>query len=353
MRVLIDWDRTVYTLLEQIQAQMLGIAEHEQYGLQHIQRAVGGDEASQFQLLLVVQPQQSSAAGLPGLFTDSRTLSASGEESTAQGSFNSYGIMIQAFYDEDGVSLDVNFDSASISKGQCESFVHQLEHILRHICSEKYNQLAARNMPLASTQDLQQVGQWNHSIPEVVSSTIIDLIEQNAWKEPDRVAVSGAIQLTYRELTDLSAAFAKSLLEMGVKPGDVVPMCMEKSALVPVVMLAVMKAGALVLPMASTTSVERAGAIVAALRPRLAITDLALFDGLIETVSTSKLEEASVLVGHGQVHFPKIDLSAPVSTFIIHGLTSPSVLLMISLPLGSMHLHLWQHRQTKGDQMES
>lgn len=105
---------------------MLEIGEHEKYGLQHIQGAIGSDEASQFQLLLVAKPRENVQSRRAGLFFTPRTLSALGAESTSQGAFNSYGMLIQCFCDDAGVSLEINSDSAVISEEQCKNNVRDL-----------------------------------------------------------------------------------------------------------------------------------------------------------------------------------------------------------------------------------
>ncbi|MFF0370051.1 amino acid adenylation domain-containing protein [Micromonospora sp. NPDC005087] len=92
---------------------------------------------------------------------------------------------------------------------------------------------------------------WNDTAtdaPEVGS--VHALIERQARRHPDAVAVTdGARTLTYREVNVRADALAATLRERGVGVGDLVGILLERTAALPVAILAVLRAGAGYVPL--------------------------------------------------------------------------------------------------------
>ncbi len=79
---------------------------------------------------------------------------------------------------------------------------------------------------------------------------IHDLILQQARLTPDRVAVScGSASLTYAQLMKESAALARHLRSLGVGPGVLVAVGLERSVRMPVALLGVLMAGGAYVPL--------------------------------------------------------------------------------------------------------
>lgn len=84
------------------------------------------------------------------------------------------------------------------------------------------------------------------------------LIEEQADRHPDRPAVSyDGRTLTYRRLDALVSGLAGALAGHGVGKGDVVPLLLENSLEMPVAYLALMKLGAVFVPLDPTWPQER------------------------------------------------------------------------------------------------
>src|SRR5690606_26072746 len=67
---------------------------------------------------------------------------------------------------------------------------------------------------------------------------------------PDRVAVTlDDEQLTYRELSERANRLARHLQARGVRPGDLVGLCMERTPQLVVGLLAILKAGGAYVPL--------------------------------------------------------------------------------------------------------
>ena len=84
------------------------------------------------------------------------------------------------------------------------------------------------------------------------------LIEAAAHESPDRVAVSqGSENLSYGALNRKANQLARRLRDSGVCPGDLVPICLDRSVWLPVAILGVLKAGAAYVPVDPSNPRER------------------------------------------------------------------------------------------------
>ncbi|WP_432150235.1 amino acid adenylation domain-containing protein [Streptomyces sp. bgisy029] len=111
--------------------------------------------------------------------------------------------------------------------------------------------------------------------------TCWDLFAEQAEAKPDAPAVTcGERTLTYGELADRASALAQALTRRGVGPGDVVGVCYERSLDLVVALLAVMRLGAVYLPLDSRLPAERLSYMVEDSGAHLVICHEAVMDRL-------------------------------------------------------------------------
>ena len=93
---------------------------------------------------------------------------------------------------------------------------------------------------------------WNQTETEYPRNTHIhSLFERQVEEQPSDIAiVHGSRQITYRELNDRANQLAAYLREKGVKPNDLVGICLDRGIAIVVAMLAILKAGATYVPLA-------------------------------------------------------------------------------------------------------
>ncbi|KAL8826241.1 MAG: hypothetical protein Q9191_003926, partial [Dirinaria sp. TL-2023a] len=97
----------------------------------------------------------------------------------------------------------------------------------------------------SSPDDTEQVWSWNETQPALVYECAHALIKKQVDSQPYAPAVyAHDASFTFRQLDDLSNRLAHLLVELGVKPEDIVPLCFEKSAWAIVGIIGVIKAGA-------------------------------------------------------------------------------------------------------------
>ncbi|MFJ8130011.1 amino acid adenylation domain-containing protein [Streptomyces hydrogenans] len=99
-----------------------------------------------------------------------------------------------------------------------------------------------------------------------------DLVRTAAAAWPDRPALhDGRLGLTFAELERRATTLAAWLAGQGVGPGDRVAILAEKSALVPVLAIAIWKCGAVYVPLDGTAPVPRLRGLLGRLDPRVVL----------------------------------------------------------------------------------
>ena len=106
--------------------------------------------------------------------------------------------------------------------------------------------------------------------------TIVSLFERQVAQTPDRVAVSCQDRrLTYRELNERANRLAHRLIAAhGVEPGDCVAVLMDRSELVAVALLGILKAGAAYVPLDRGSPEQRVAFIVSDTRAKTIVRDV-------------------------------------------------------------------------------
>jgi amino acid adenylation domain-containing protein len=119
-------------------------------------------------------------------------------------------------------------------------------------------------------------------------------IERQARAQPEAIALRFRHEtLNYRELTLRANRLARYLAATGTGPGDRVVVCVEPGFDAVVALLAVLKAGAVYVPLDPDHPVARARAIVTETRPKVLLTRSAVAERLaLEGVATLALEAA-------------------------------------------------------------
>ena len=121
-------------------------------------------------------------------------------------------------------------------------------------------------LPLLDERERHQVVvEWNRTArPYPAGATVHELVERHAERTPEHVAlVAGDTALTYRELNRRADVLAARLRALGVGPGAIVGVAMERSPEVIIGYLAALKAGAAYLPLSVNDPPERLAFIVA------------------------------------------------------------------------------------------
>ena len=151
-----------------------------------------------------------------------------------------------------------------------EAFVAMLEGIVADPLAD------TRSLPLLSNSQRQTVlVDWNDTfMPVTFEQTLHGLVAEQMLRTPDEPAVSDAAEtLSYAELNARADKYAAVLAQQGIAGGQRVGLCVERSADTIALLLAVLKRGAIWLPLDPGYPELRLKLMLEVAQPDLVVTD--------------------------------------------------------------------------------
>ncbi|KAF5977093.1 non-ribosomal peptide synthetase [Fusarium bulbicola] len=140
--------------------------------------------------------------------------------------------------------LHVNFASRHLSTSHIQSIMNSFHSALTQILTTPQKLIVETD--LLTDRDYAQlvVQDWTTQ-SQKISSSLHDVILQHSLLRPDAEAVcSWDGDITYAQLSTLVSRLKTHLVNLGVGPGTIVPVVLEKNHWAPVIILAVLSAGA-------------------------------------------------------------------------------------------------------------
>lgn len=266
VRIRFSLDTTGRQLIDEVHQQGIQTIPFEQTGLQSIkQLGKSYSTAMQFQNLLVIQGSREGIASEDSLFTVS-------QNTDVDKPFGTYGLILSCYPESQHIDLEAIFDDAIVSSWQVGRILHYFQHILAQLNT-------ACDLPLydimkdISPDDTIQLKEWNKNVPPGAQGCVHDLIVEKATADSEAMAICAWDgMLSYGELDRLSLQLSHVLVLRGVGPDSVVPVYHKKSRLVPVMVLAIMRAGGAFLLLDINHPLDRLRDICEQVTPILAVT---------------------------------------------------------------------------------
>jgi amino acid adenylation domain-containing protein len=244
----IDADQTVRQYLGDFQKQALSMIPHETFGLRRIQRL--GDsfhEACQFRSLLVIQPEgRDNGHDANEKVSWLHQLTSPPDELD----FAGYPLGLDCTMTERRIKITATYDSHVLDGARMDHVLHQFLHALTQLCLAEKSATRLGSLEILSAHDIQQINDWNSTPPPPVNNYLDAMFTDSALLRPAAPAVDACDgKFTYSELDDLSASLARRLVQLGVGPDTLVPLCFHKSRWYLVAIIATLKAGGTFVPM--------------------------------------------------------------------------------------------------------
>ncbi|MHC6630441.1 amino acid adenylation domain-containing protein [Streptomyces globosus] len=144
---------------------------------------------------------------------------------------------------------DLEFSTDLYDRATAERLVEHFLGLLGQVLDAPDGGLAS--FRLCTPAELAQLDAWNATAaPFPADRCLHSLVEDQVDATPDAEAVVfGDERLTYAELDGRANRLARHLIGLGVRPDDVVALCMDRSPELVVGLLAILKAGAGYLPL--------------------------------------------------------------------------------------------------------
>jgi amino acid adenylation domain-containing protein/non-ribosomal peptide synthase protein (TIGR01720 family) len=279
IRVRLDWSQTVDSFLADVQDQATDMIPFEHAGLQHIKKLSSDAQgACNFQNLLVIQPADNSKALSSTIGLDQVSGGGMG--------FHTYALVVECILHNGIMDAIADFDERVISRVQMQRILRQFEHAVSQLNDGAGKVIG--DVDLFSPQDEIDVRTWNLQYPDNINACIQDVIAKQLIVQPDAQAVCAwDADFTYAELDDISTRLACHLIQLGVGPEIMVPLCFEKSAWTIVAMLAVLKAGGVFVPLDPSHPLNRLSEIIQDVNAPLVLSSLQhlkVCDGLVDNI---------------------------------------------------------------------
>ncbi|MFI6977693.1 amino acid adenylation domain-containing protein [Embleya sp. NPDC050154] len=156
---------------------------------------------------------------------------------------------LQCLDDPDRLTLTLHHAARAIDPGTALDIADHLTTLLRAIVADPDTALSRLTL-LSDRERTAILGDWNDTAREHDPATLPELFAAQVARTPDAPAVHcGAERLTYADLGAAVDAVAGRLRAAGVGPGDLVAVCVRRTAALPTALLGVLRTGAAYLPL--------------------------------------------------------------------------------------------------------
>lgn len=223
---------------------------HQRYRGEWIGRAIGrvGDALPLYGIELNILPPPVPL-DFAGLHTSVKHV--------ATGPVRDLNIHLELGADLRAHNLRLIANAARYSHAELQLHVRRLLHWFARIIEAPA--LPLRELPLTTPAELASIAQWNNTPHELPTRNILDLFVRQVEATPQQLAVLDETgELTYAELELRSRQFAQVLDHhlQGTR-GKVIGVALERSVALEVVLLAILRAGAIILPLSLELPVLR------------------------------------------------------------------------------------------------
>lgn len=249
IRVSLASIKTVFELLQTLHSQAVEMIPFEQMGLQYIQRINSDTQAAcKFQSMLVVQPEIPATSPSPEKVLGHCNIADEISD------FNNYAILLNCDIKSDHLDIEVSYDDHVIDYHQMKRVMNQFEHVLSQLHQTVKSQTDKPLVELDTfnPHDRNELATWNQSIPapDMINECVHHTVEKEARRRPEEPALEAWDgQLSYHQLDSVANILARKLVDLGVGPEVMVPICFEKSLWAVVAMVATFKAGGAFVPL--------------------------------------------------------------------------------------------------------
>jgi amino acid adenylation domain-containing protein len=168
----------------------------------------------------------------------------------------------------------LKYDRNLLADAAAERLAKHFVELLKGVVANPHRPLS--DYELAPLEEREQLTAWSSgpSLPTPTRLRFDECFADVVARTPDATAlVLEDRHWTYAELDRWSTAVARRFLELGARPGDNVVICLQRRALAPVCLLAALKCGVAIVPVAADSPTQRLERILDECRPKLIITE--------------------------------------------------------------------------------
>ncbi|HJT72886.1 MAG TPA: amino acid adenylation domain-containing protein, partial [Chitinophaga sp.] len=175
------------------------------------------------------------------------------------------------------------YNEAILKATYIKQIAGHFRQVLLQIISSGYNKTGDL-LPVTEEESKRLLHEFNQaSRPYPEHANIVSLFREQVRQRPDAIAVTcGRKEITYRALDEQSGKLAHYLHKKGVTSETLVPVCMDRSLEMMVVIMAILKAGGAYVPIDPSYPWERIRFMLEDAGNRIIITDAAFSESMKE-----------------------------------------------------------------------
>ncbi|KAF2008815.1 amino acid adenylation [Aaosphaeria arxii CBS 175.79] len=203
--------------------------------------------------------------------------------------FHIYAAVVECMVmSESKVDIELQFDHKALPEASARIVLDQFEHVVHQLVSASAS-TPLKDISLVTPAHYQQMIEWNDLVPmKRVDDCVHNIFREQVEIRPDAVAVtSWDGEVTYKQLDELADKVAAFLVEKGVKPEYLTPLCFDKSMYTIVAMMATLKAGGACVHLGKNSPIDRMSEIISQTGASFVLTDSIhahKFDGVSEAI---------------------------------------------------------------------
>ncbi|MDB1088666.1 amino acid adenylation domain-containing protein [Streptomyces sp. ACA25] len=271
LRTDLSGDPTFRELLGRVRESAVGALEHQDVPFEHLVEALAPERDLSRNPLVQVVFQLMRAPGDKG----DRLGGARLEPLLDEHAFTRVDLEVHLTEDGDRVRGTVLHATALFEAETVRRLLHHLTVVLRGALADPDAPLSAVSL-LDDADRYQLLEGWNNTAVPYRDASLAELFAEQAARTPDARAVEyGDDTLTYTELDRAAERVARQLRAHGVRPDDLVGLCLDRSTAMIVGLVGVLKAGAAYVPIDPTHPRERVRLIVDDTGMTVAVTERA------------------------------------------------------------------------------
>ena len=239
-----------------------------------------------FQIMLVLQNTAAAVLDLPGIESSLEVKSVGAakfdltvelhEQQTADGK-------------PAGINGFIEYSTDLFKRETAEAMASRLLLLLEAAAAEPDHAITRLNILLPEERRV-LTAEWQQAVPQGPYATITELFEAQAELAPGAIAASYEGQLlSYGDLNGRANRLARLLMDQGIGPESIVALALPRSLDMIVALLAVLKAGAVYLPLDPGYPLERLAYMLEDTQPSCILTDAGLASALPDSGTAERI----------------------------------------------------------------
>jgi len=164
--------------------------------------------------------------------------------------FENFELFLNIAGHEEAPTLEWSYNTQLFKAASIKRMMEGFEFLLTELVNDP--EILIKNIPVLNAEEItSQLNAWNNTqYPYPMYTPVHQLISERAEAIPEKIAIKfGDQKITYKQLNEQANQLARLLIKNGVKKADNVAFALDRSVDMVVSLLAIMKTGAVYIPL--------------------------------------------------------------------------------------------------------